>query len=663
MAKWTSWNTYDLLMNILPRTDNSKYMKFCCLLRAKSILPSDGKRLCDKCKPLQKCRKNETVKFFIDPACHSLLKDGTAHDVDSDVPVDMNYVSDPENEEELVVFTSSVVCINNEIFATLTINIKEKYISKELLEEDIAFKLAVNVLEVQLTVSKRNSTWMLLRLSARAGLLLLQTLRTEKSRDELSQVIAEAFSSKSIRNVSVEVKISNMPSYTIFVVSTGTFPVKSDEDNAHLIVDGNQRMWTFGAVCLAFLLGAPIIVYLISSPHASAHLVVRSKPDVAVVSSSRLPDYECKTGTAMEMLVMNQRTLSSLSTIASKSKCIKKQVDHTFRIVDDLSDNPDKLENHLQDVTFRKEFLVENNNQNTLTLDALMNNRIVPALQDDCSIAGCFTRMKARETTVTKEVYDKLDVISGCQEDIELKLSQRPQVEQVAASISKLIETLETRVANVKLLRKKAKTDPKTDPMATEDDTVETRWLKLDKANKNDRVDMIRKIVKQGTEEKDKLGRTILHYAAHHGNHDVVDLLLDNKADPAALDNDGKKPFELAVKNGHLSTAGLLVLASEKVEDLTFKTRPLVFHWACKNKRVDVARNIVEHHGIEWKGKDGRNALDIVAVYDNVDIADIILKRILPHDSAMQTIVSMSMEAVAVEVCVCQLCVERNMEV
>ena len=93
---------------------------------------------------------------------------------------------------------------------------------------------------MQLTVSKRNSTWMLLRLSARAGLLLLQTLRTEKSRDELSQVIAEAFSSKSIRNVSVEVKISNMPSYTIFVVSTGTFPVKSDEDNAHLIVDGTN---------------------------------------------------------------------------------------------------------------------------------------------------------------------------------------------------------------------------------------------------------------------------------------------------------------------------------------------------------------------------------------------------------------------------------------
>ena len=33
-----------------------------------------------------------------------------------------------------------------------------------------------------------------------------------------------------------------------------------------------------------------------------------------------------------------------------------------------------------------------------------------------------------------------------------------------------------------------------------------------------------------------QLGRTLLHYAAHHGNHDVVDLLLDNKADADASD-------------------------------------------------------------------------------------------------------------------------------
>ncbi|XP_062505696.1 uncharacterized protein LOC134182316 isoform X2 [Corticium candelabrum] len=103
------------------------------------------------------------------------------------------------------------------------------------------------------------------------------------------------------------------------------------------------------------------------------------------------------------------------------------------------------------------------------------------------------------------------------------------------------------------------------------------------------------------------------------------------------------------MRNGDLSTAGWLVFASERVEDLTVKTRRPVFHWACKNKRVDVARNIVEHHGTEWKGDDGRDALDIVAVYDNVDIADIILKRRLPEGNDVETTVSMSMEDVAVE--------------
>ena len=32
---------------------------------------------------------------------------------------------------------------------------------------------------------------------------------------------------------------------------------------------------------------------------------------------------------------------------------------------------------------------------------------------------------------------------------------------------------------------------------------------------------------------------------------------------------DGKRPFDLAMRNGHLSTAGRLVFASKRVEDLT----------------------------------------------------------------------------------------------
>ncbi|XP_062500166.1 ankycorbin-like [Corticium candelabrum] len=146
-----------------------------------------------------------------------------------------------------------------------------------------------------------------------------------------------------------------------------------------------------------------------------------------------------------------------------------------------------------------------------------------------------------------------------------------------------------------------------------------------------------------------EFSQTALIWAALKGDDEIVDILLSAKANIKQKNDYGKTAFDLAMKKGHMSTAGRLVLASERVEDLTVGTRPLVFLWACKNKRVDVARNIVEHHGTEWKDDDGRDALDIVAVYDNVDIADIILKERLLYGNDVETTVSMSMEDVAVE--------------
>ncbi|XP_062500363.1 acyl-CoA-binding domain-containing protein 6-like [Corticium candelabrum] len=96
----------------------------------------------------------------------------------------------------------------------------------------------------------------------------------------------------------------------------------------------------------------------------------------------------------------------------------------------------------------------------------------------------------------------------------------------------------------------------------------------------------------------------------------------------------GKRTFDLAVMNGHLSTAGRFVLASERMEDLTFETRPLVFHWACKNKRVDVARNIVEHDGTEWKDDDGQTLLHYAADHGNCDLVDVLLSKKADADAS-----------------------------
>ncbi|XP_062505439.1 death-associated protein kinase 1-like isoform X3 [Corticium candelabrum] len=176
-------------------------------------------------------------------------------------------------------------------------------------------------------------------------------------------------------------------------------------------------------------------------------------------------------------------------------------------------------------------------------------------------------------------------------------------------------------------------------------------WTVLIIACRNGSKSLVELLLSRGADinRTDKWGWTALMWTAFSGYDEIIDILLAAKANVKQKNEYGTTAFDFAMMNGHMSTAGRLVFASVRVEDLTVETRSPVFHWACKNKRVDVARNIVEHDGTEWKGKDGRDALDIVAVYDNVDIADIILKRRLPDGNDVETTVSMSMEDVAVE--------------
>ena len=62
--------------------------------------------------------------------------------------------------------------------------------------------------------------------------------------------------------------------------------------------------------------------------------------------------------------------------------------------------------------------------------------------------------------------------------------------------------------------------------------------------------------------------------------------------------------------------------------------------------------NTHEHQSthVQYCSLDGRDALDIVAVYDNVDIADIILKRRLPDGNDVETVLFVSLSIV------CMLC-------
>ncbi|XP_062513053.1 uncharacterized protein LOC134188865 isoform X2 [Corticium candelabrum] len=163
----------------------------------------------------------------------------------------------------------------------------------------------------------------------------------------------------------------------------------------------------------------------------------------------------------MRMWRMNQRTSLSLSKIDSQFKGIEKQVDSLFTTVDFLADDPSpqRFESEFKAVALHTTVLDETNKESMVVMDALGNNRPDTALQKisdhDCSIAACFTRMQVRETTVASDVYDKLDGIRGIQKDIELRLSQRSQLQELATHHCRLIDRLQTKVANLTLARKR----------------------------------------------------------------------------------------------------------------------------------------------------------------------------------------------------------------
>lgn len=75
------------------------------------------------------------------------------------------------------------------------------------------------------------------------------------------------------------------------------------------------------------------------------------------------------------------------------------------------------------------------------------------------------------------------------------------------------------------------------------------------------------KALKRGAEADLLTGmnRTMLFYAAQHGNGDMVDLLLAHKADPNKLDEEGFGPLHEAVEGGHLEIAERLIAAGADI--------------------------------------------------------------------------------------------------
>ncbi|XP_062510250.1 uncharacterized protein LOC134186336 isoform X3 [Corticium candelabrum] len=169
-------------------------------------------------------------------------------------------------------------------------------------------------------------------------------------------------------------------------------------------------------------------------------------------------------GSNMRTLKINQMTMLSLSAIDLQFKYMNKQICDVSDVAYGLTDGLRRSK--IQIMTLQKTILDAKNasKQNTLALDELENDRIGHAAQhivgDQNSSAACFTRMKVRKITIPRDFYKKLDMIKWLQEEVETKLSQRRQLAERTSCCHTLLDGLQTRIANLKLSKKKTKTDP-----------------------------------------------------------------------------------------------------------------------------------------------------------------------------------------------------------
>ena len=238
---WTKEHTNWLLMEVLPKTDNLGYVKFLCLLRSKFEKIEMTQILCEQCEEcvVQKCRQSNKLKLLVDSSSclplvkHPVLQQLAENEQLKNLSIDYEFV---HNQKE--IFRSSLVCIDNNIFARLSLTIDVMHVEQELFQWKVAAMLGRVTSEVELSVfDSALGTEILLRLSTLAGLELLKVFASEKLKHDFGRGIAGAMSSKSERKtVDIMAEISNLKLEHMKVVPTGTFHVES----AKSIKDSNN---------------------------------------------------------------------------------------------------------------------------------------------------------------------------------------------------------------------------------------------------------------------------------------------------------------------------------------------------------------------------------------------------------------------------------------
>lgn len=145
-----------------------------------------------------------------------------------------------------------------------------------------------------------------------------------------------------------------------------------------------------------------------------------------------------------------------------------------------------------------------------------------------------------------------------------------------------------------------------------------------DAVNRGDYV-TVKELLGDGAnvEQQDATGDTALHWAAYHSNKAILDLLLEVRADPNAVDRKGKTPLRRAYDNKDVARALIAAGADARAADNSGST---TLHRAAEEGHLDVASLLLEARAdANATNDDGYNALHSGAIYGHPKMVELLI--------------------------------------
>lgn len=125
---------------------------------------------------------------------------------------------------------------------------------------------------------------------------------------------------------------------------------------------------------------------------------------------------------------------------------------------------------------------------------------------------------------------------------------------------------------------------------------------------------------------KDESGLTPLHYAAHYGRKDAVELLLANHADVNARSGSDKTPLHSAAFEGHRDVVELLIANHADVNADAPYGSGTPLHEAAQTSHRDVAEVLLAKGArVNAKNVNGQTPLHIAARFGQKDVTELLL--------------------------------------